>query len=85
MLDEKTPRGLWEAIIANTVLACFFTCTVSEQVGRLVLCGGRVLAHPAAASSASCLPKNACRKSDYTDLLFDVSHVLPENSFWEAV
>jgi len=24
-------------------------------------------------------------KSDYTDLLFDVSRVLPENSFWEAV
>jgi len=24
-------------------------------------------------------------KSNYADLLFDVSHVLPENSFWEAV
>jgi len=23
-------------------------------------------------------------KSNYADLLFDVSHVLPENSFWEA-
>ena len=84
MRDEKTPRGLWEAIIANTVFGVLL-CTVSEQVGPLVLCGSRVLAHPAAASSASCLPKNACRKSDYTDLLFDVSHVLPENSFWEAV
>jgi len=24
-------------------------------------------------------------KSNYADLLFDVSRVLPENSFWEAV
>jgi hypothetical protein len=41
MRDEKTPRGLWEAMIANTVFGVLL-CTVSEQVGRLVLCGGRV-------------------------------------------